>query len=507
MIRTISYLTLSVFTAFTLQALAQDNPATDEEALHPLDQVVPVAEPDPDDEPTDDAAEPTEQDLDEDMLYEEFARYRRLISEGTLDEADVAAKRVVEWAIRIYGARSSETASALNNLAIVQHRSGQYDSAIQNFSGSIEIIEATEDRLTSTLVNPLKGLGASQLAAGRPDRAIRTFHRAAHITQVNEGPHNVDQIEILESVAETLIRMGDLKSARKILDRIHQLNVRFYEQEPLGLNPIVDGIALAGNPRAGYIEEERSSYRRAIRIIESAGDKSDPMLIEPLRRLGESYYYLPAQFAHTQPVGLIATGEIYFKRAVRIAEKSDGVDYRELVKAQLALADYFVYVESMNRAKKLYSEVWELLSTDEERLALRSQLFDSPTPIRTTPLPIYVGGADGSNSPADVRTGRIVVEYSVSDRGRVRDLRTEAFPAEFTDLQRVTHREIRSRIHRPRAVDGVPVITEGMVFEHEFTYRQSDLESIRRNNAAGNEPGDGSEEEEKTTEEDGESRE
>ena len=115
---------------------------------------------------------------------------------------------------------------------------------------------------------------------------------------------------------------------------------------------------------------------------------------------------------------------------------------------------------------------------------LRSELFDAPVPVRIGPLPNYVGSAESTNSPADLRTGRIEVTYNVTNRGRVRDLRTEAFPAEFTDIQRMTHREIRSRIHRPRTVDGLPVATEGMVFEHEFQYRQSELETIRKNNAA-----------------------
>lgn len=495
--RTISYVTLLI-TALSVQAFAQDD-----DGAFPLDQTVPVADADPDEELLTDTPEPTQREIDEDMLSEEFARYRRLVSEGTLDEADVAAKRVVEWAIRLYGPRSPETASALNNLAIVQHRSGQYDAAIQNFSGSIEVIEAVEDRLSSTLVNPLKGLGASQLSAGKPESAVRTFTRAAHITQVNQGPHNIEQVEILESVAETLIRMGDVKSARKMLDRIHLLNVRFYEKDPLGLIPSLLNRA-SWQRRAGYYEEERASYRRAIRIIESAGNKSDPMLIQPLRRMGESYYYIDPGFSAQYNNAMISTGEVYFKRAVRIAEKAKNIDYRELAETKLALADYFVYVESINRAKKIYADVWEILSANEERQAIRGEYFDEPVPIRTAPLPNYIGGAESTNSPDDLRTGRVVVEYTVSERGRVRDLRTEAFPPEFTDIQRMTHREIRSRIHRPRTIDGVPVASEGMVFEHEFTYRQSELDTIRESNAAVAAANGGQREKEQ---EDGESRE
>jgi hypothetical protein len=61
----------------------------------------------------------------------------------------------------------------------------------------------------------------------------------------------------------------------------------------------------------------------------------------------------------------------------------------------------------------------------------------------------------------------------------VRNLRTEAFPEEFTDMQKMVHREIRGRIHRPRIVDGVPIDSDNLVFEHHFSYRQSYLDTLR----------------------------
>ena len=395
----------------------------------------------------------------------------------------MAAKRIVEMAINVYGPMATETASALNNLAIVQHRNQQYEAAIQNFTSAVEIIEVVEDRLNTALVNPLRGLGAAQLANGRPDQANRTFTRAAHITQVNDGPHNIGQAEILESIAETFIRMGDIKSARNILDRIHVLNVRFFQKDPLGLIPSLMNRA-SWQHRAGYYNEERTSYRRAIRIVEAAGDKNSPMLIEPLRRLGESFYFVDVSMATPQQQGMVATGEMYFKRAARIAEKADNLDWREVAKTQLALADYYAFTEAQNRARKIYLQVWNSLSSDEERIAHRSELFANPVPVRADPLPGFAGGSGNRpSSKAELRNGRIVVTYSVSVRGRVRNLRTEAFPSEFTDMQKIVHREIRRRVFRPRIVEGAPVEAVDLVFEHPFSYTQSDLELLREQKA------------------------
>ena len=467
--------TYTVFAFFLLNphfAAAQDEGVDSDDVVDPLEQTVPVA-----DEEV--LPEPQQDEVSEEQLLTEFARYRVMLQQGILDEADIAAKRIVEMAIKVYGPRSRETANALNNLGIVQHSNGQFDAAIQNFTSSVEIIEFVADRLNGALVNPLKGLGAAQLGNGRPDQARKTYNRAAHITQVNEGPHNLGQIEILESIAETYIRMDDSKSARDILDRIHIINVKHFDQNPLGLLPSLMSRA-DWQHRAGYYGDERATYRRAIRIIETSSGKNDPMLVEPLRRLGESYYFVDVTMATTQQQGLVSTGEIYFKRAARIAEKSEDMDWRQSAKAQIVLADYYLYIDSQNRARKLYKRVWDLLSTDDEHLAQRTAWFKDPGAIRADRLPTFAGNAaPGNPARDDILSGKIIVDYTVSARGRVRNLRTEAFPPEFTDMQRVVHREIRQRIHRPRVVDGEPVQSDDMHFEHNFDYSKADLEALR----------------------------
>jgi tetratricopeptide (TPR) repeat protein len=472
MMNKLSYSAIVSFMLLPLIATAEDDETEADEIFGPLEQTVPVAD--------EVAPPPPQTGVDpEEQLMEEFARYRRLVREGTFDEADIAAKRIVEMAITVYGPQSRETASALNNLGIVQHSNGQYDAAIQNFTSAVEIIEIVEDRLNDALVNPLKGLGAAQLGNGRPDLAQKTFTRAAHITHVNEGPHNLDQVEILESIAETFIRMGDTKEARNILDRIHIINVKYFEKNPMGLLPSLMNRA-AWQHRAGYYAEERSSYRRAIRIVESVAGSNDPLLVEPLRRLGESFYYVDVNMTTPQQQGIVATGEMYFKRASRIAEKSKGFDWRQLAETKIALADYYTFTASQNRSRKIYKQAWDLLSTDEERLALRDELFADPVAIRTQSLPLYAGGlGDSGSSRKDLLAGKIIVNYGVSTRGRISDMQTEAIPAEFTDMQRMVHREIRRRVFRPRLVDGVAVDSERLIFEHAFSYVQSDLDSLR----------------------------
>lgn len=472
MIKIKSHATIAFLLMMPLAAIAQEDAAEDD--FGPLEQTVPVAEDEVLPETATASVGPTEE-----QLLEEFSRYRRLYDGGILDEADISAKRIIEMAIKIYGPESRETANALNNLGIVQHSNGQYDAAIQNFTSAVEIIEVVEDRLNGALVNPLKGLGAAQLGNGRPDLARESYTRAAHITQVNEGPHNLQQIEILESVAETFIRSGNVKAARKILDRIHILNVKHFEQNPLGLLPSLMNRA-NWQHRAGYYDDERVTYRRAIRVIEGAGDKENPLLVEPLRRLGESFYYISTSTTTGQQQGVVSSGEMYFKRAVRVAERAENFDWKELAATQISLADYMINAESNKRARKIYLAVWDALSTDEQKLAVRDEWFRDPVAIRAATLPQFAGGVQSTGSPSDpLLAGEIVVDYTISSRGELRQLRSVATPPEFSDLQRMVHRELRRRVYRPRLVDGVPVNAEDVRLVHTFSYLQSDLDSLR----------------------------
>ena len=450
-----------------------------EDAPGIFDQTVPVADETPDAEVAGaDEAAPTAEPSEEEILRE-FQRFRQLIEEQNFDEADNAAKRIVQMSIQIYGPQSHETAKALSNLAIVQHNNQQFDAAIQNFTSAIEILEVVEDRLNEQLVNPLQGLGAAQLGSGRPDLASQSFGRATHITHVNEGPHNFQQIELLESMAEANVRLGDIDTARDILDRIHILNVRHFENDAMGLLPSLIRRA-DWQHRAGYYNDERATYRRAIRIIEEAAGRNDPRLVDPLVRLGKSfYYYEPLSDGTQRPV--MGSGELYLKRAARIADSVEDFPWLEKAATKLALADYYVYADSHNRARAMYKEVWDLLSADEERLEMRAELLGAPKPISEESIPTHTKAAAGAGRRATgTRTGTVSVTYTVSQRGRISNIRSEANPPQFTDMLRMVHREIRRRVFRPEFIDGAPVDSARQQFRHDFVYLKSELDDMIR---------------------------
>lgn len=475
-------------------AAAADDAGAQSDAAPPitvLDQVVPVAE----DPAGEDVYGPPESEDDAETLSDrermlaEYERYKELTDAGIYAEAANAAKRVVELSIRENGPRANDTARALSNLALAQHQIGNYDAAQQNFESAIDIIIENEDRLSKTLINPLKGLGASQMMAGRPDLAAQSYRRAVHITHVNEGPHNIEQIEILQALAETHLQLGDVDSARDSQDMIYALNARHYRGRAAEMIPSLMRRA-EWQHRTGYIIDERATYRRIIRIIEDTRGKDHVTLIRPLQKLGESYFYVDMSDTTTFQPSMVASGEIYFKRALKIAEEHPEADWRDVADAMIALGDYYNFRADLGRSRKTYRDAWEFLSSGKERLEMRGNKLERYVPLHEQPLPRYVGSAtvqDEANADPDLREGRIVVSYDVNTRGRVSNLAiVEAKPAEFEDMRNDVIREMRRRVYRPRLADGQPVETEDQVLAHTFYYRQNELDDLREQAAAEN---------------------
>jgi tetratricopeptide (TPR) repeat protein len=449
--------------------------------LHAQDeeQIIPVAE-----EGIDEGSDYSVPDVTpEEELAVEFELFKQLMMDNVFDEADTVAKRVVTLALRTYGPQSNEYAKALTNLAIVQSETEQFDFAQQNFESAIEIIEDNEDRLNAQLVNPLTGLGRAQLESGRPDLATRTYQRAVHVTHVNEGPHNLDQLGLLESIAETHVRMGDLESAKEAQDTIYAINVREYELDTPELVPSLLRRA-QWQHKAGFIFDERATYRRTIRIIEEHSGRDSLELVEPLILLGRSYFYLDASGQASFHDSSMSSGEIYFRRAARIAEEHPETNWQVVAQTQLALGDYYMYNNNSQRGRQVYVEAWNLLSEHEDALAVRRIQLEQVVPLKQNKIPLYVTSGEDQQAPDDkdnpLLQGSISISYTVSSRGRAASIRMiEAQPPEFERMISLVQREVRRRIYRPRLEGGEVVETPDLILVHKYFYRQSDLDAAR----------------------------
>ena len=419
-----------------------------------------------------------EQDLEE--IGRLFALYRESLSSKNYLEADTLAKRIIELSIKVFGINSTESAKALTNLAIAQHNNKEYEAAERNYQASIDIIERISDRLNSALINPLKGLGATQLAIGRPDMAKASFQRAVHVSHVNDGPHNLNQIEVLESMAEIYLAVGEHKEALDIQEMMYSIEARKLEPYSLDILPALEKQA-RWQHRLQLYDRERVTWRKFISVIERHYGKKDLRLIPPLTSLGKSYLFITPIEYDMQPEVSVSSGETYLKRANRIAENNPESNWQILQQTLLALGDYYVLSGRPNRASRTYKELWSMLSGDEERLNDRYEHLEKLNLLQNVfPPKYYRSEAIDQKFPNedDYETGTVSFVFMVSVSGRASNfVHVETQPPEFEDMQERVRRNLRHIVYRPRLEEGTLVVTRDVIFTHEFYYRTEDMPS------------------------------
>lgn len=145
---------------------------------------------------------------------------------GTMEEADAIAKQIVVVSIQAYGRDSLGTAEALTNLAQFQAENDDTIAAIQNLVAAIGIVERVDNGLSMELIGPLNAMGAIHYRVGDGARARAAWTRAVHISHVNLGPHNYEQIETLYSIERIFTDAGKSKEANKMRKRIRFLQTR-----------------------------------------------------------------------------------------------------------------------------------------------------------------------------------------------------------------------------------------------------------------------------------------
>ena len=433
-----------------------------------------------DDEGDDWVEGPSEREQLADELKRMFELYREALDNRQFVEADTLAKQVVELSIRLNGLDSMDSARAISNLGIAQHHNKDYESAMRNFSASIDIIERIDNRLSGALINPLKGLAATQAAIGRPDLAKQSYQRAVHVSHVNEGPHNKDQIETLESMAELHISLGDYEDATDVQRSIFAIQSRNIDPASMEILPALERRARWEHRLQRY-DRERVTWRQVINIIEKEHGKDSLHLIPPLTNLGKSYLFVaPIEFDY-QPEVSSASGESYLRRAARIAEENPDSDWQLVEKTMLALGDYYILSGRPSRAARTYAEAWNMLTEGEipQRLRHRRDNLEKVTLLQKVFPPKYYNSVredTGQPPPDSFESGQMSFSYTVSPTGRIENLvHVETQPRDIEDFRRTISRNLRRQMYRPQMQDGKLVATPEVIYTHEFFYRPSDL--------------------------------
>ena len=410
--------------------------------------------------------------------------YQNSLDSGLYEEAGVAAKARLQKAIREGKARDLSTVPLLEDLAQVQRLSGDYATAIQNYDLAVEIIEDRRDMLDINLTGPLLGLGRAFLESGRADLALDQLERSLHVRSVNEGPHSIAQAETLEVMADAYRSMGKTTAASDAAERLYLLYVRKYSEDGIELVPVLlkQGHILGD---IGDWRRQRNSYVEAMNIVERAEGKDSTKMIRPLVGMGNSHAreYFAAKFrAKTEEdlpgSRLLDEASSYFESAYELTSNASEAEWRSVQDALLAFGDFYTMTDEQSRARNKYREAWELLSGNEERLIERERQLEQISPLLQPEPDLTVGlssDVDLEDTSIEFATGRIVTQFTVTLRGKLRDIGlVEIVPDRTPRIEEEVKRALTGFVYRPRFAGGSAVDTTGILIQYEFPYLAPD---------------------------------
>lgn len=397
------------------------------------------------------------------------------LANESFSEAEILAKRMVEQAIA-GGIDSGARARALHNLAVTQQTLGKHDSAKQNFVAAVDVISVDQDNLSSDLILPLRGLASALLATEQAGEAFSVLDRALHISNVNYGPHNLEQLPMLDSKIDFHLEHGDSESALDVLEHVYVLYTRRYSRLSAELLPAHYQRANVFSQLKNY-NEERRAWRHILAIKQAHHAADDVELIEPKIRLAANI----VRSMRTNSFRSVSSSdaEKHLKSALRIARNSPEGDWKVRMDCLLSLADFYTLFDMKARARRYYSEAWDLLSADESLATTRRENLESPVVISQRPPDPYANfeyRSDRDNSrQEDYLEGEMTLKFTVDDRGRPRDVRiVAAEPPEFSHMERRVLNAAKQFVYRPRLVDGVPADTGDHQYRARYYYRPSD---------------------------------
>lgn len=400
------------------------------------------------------------------------------------------AREIVGLTVAACGPEDINVSRAINNLALLQVANGDFESAIENFQLVIAARESKrESMVTASLLNPLMGLAEALVTVEAAQAAIEIYERAIHITHVNDGPGNVEQVPIIDALAAVYEGMGSRGEADRLANLRFRLLERYYEPTS---DQYFDALEQRAKWADRYDNDSQATYAYN-RLIERMGERygeDSPLLIEPLMAFATvSIGRRTGRYARTEQ-GLLQEARRAIKRAESIARDNADSDPTVLPRMLILKGDWMQYIGSRRRARDLYAEAWTLLSTTPELVTLRNELLGMPLPIYKGEIyDIYdrpdTQDVDLRNYPEQ---GFVDLTYRIDEMGKPSAVEvTNSEPAGLMD-EYVTTR-LQSYIYRPQFRDGEPVAYDRVIsFRHEFRYNRgiltpSERERIRRSAA------------------------
>jgi hypothetical protein len=371
------------------------------------------------------------------------------------------------------------------------------------YRDAIAELESSEGAYGQGLQEQLLSLGLSLQQQGRHEEAIETLKRGVHLARINSGLYSIDQIPLLQTEIASLMARGEFLEAderQSYLYRVQQRGLIQGEVRAEALMQQARWQRRAYDMGVGELDFPRllsmwDLYRLALNdVVEEEGETSLALLV-PLNGMLEAQYLISAyQGEHSSNYGenlnerydknrFSAYRAQSFKKGQAIIHAIDDIQQKNNADDRVAnaesftrLGDWMFWHGEKEPAIEIYREAFMELAEAENAQAELERLFGAPVPLPSMaavrPFP----------DPTDPESANLLLEFGVSERGRVVDLRrldeppatdmSDDVDEPLVDNEAVANRfmrQLRRTRFRPRFENGDPVTTEGVIWAYDTT--------------------------------------
>ena len=331
---------------------------------------------------------------------------------------------------------------ALNNLGVVQLRSGAAGEAERSFVAALDMLERSSGVVSARKLPALAGLAAAQSAQGRHPEAVTTLKEALALSWRSAGLFNPDQLDMLEALASNLEILGEVAGVDRQRQYAVEVVQRTHGVDDPRVLPWLEALA-SWYERSGRYGLALDVHRRRVEVASAEDGGRNEATIRGLLDLARAQrlYYLsdpeaavsgtagvpgslytdrmtwqPSERAepmamprHTRITRPNQEGLRALERALGILDSVGSPPPRLLAQTLVSLGDWYLTEGSTNRSLEAYARAWPLL----EQLAATGEPNPLASPRPVTYLPAVGAGPVGNGAAGRVaRRGdfRIVVE-------------------------------------------------------------------------------------------------
>ncbi|AMX01694.1 energy transducer TonB [Microbulbifer thermotolerans] len=367
--------------------------------------------------------------------------------------------------------------------------------AVESYRERIEEMETMYGAYGAGMDEQLLGLGTALQEAGAHEEAISQFRRAMLISRVNEGLYSLSQIPMIERMIESQIALNQWEEANDNQQYLYWLHARNYGEKDPRMLPVINNLSRWH--LQAYVEEKGGTlfehlisatnlYQLAVDIITQNFGANDLRLVEALRGLKATNYYLATYEGEPQPPVVVNTsfgsgnvdaqrrskldhyrmnsfssGKNAIARIVDVYQKNPQSPPAASAKAKVELGDWYMMFNKWHSARQTYGEAYQALWDNGATNREIEDIFGRPAALPALPML-----EEDPNTPANAY---VTVAYDVTAFGKARNIRIlNAYPEDRISIRSRVRSVLKRAKFRPRFENGEPVETKNIVQRFVF---------------------------------------